>query len=257
MLRRSLITILPIAAAVLAPAQALAETLDLAAPPPAEPPPVEPAADAAEAPFRRRLFFGATGGIGFAAVKHPELSTPRVYGALMAMELGWHFSPRWSVGIEFTNMEKVVSRDSGGERFGSATQWIHSQAECNTCGKPALPGGPVLSYNMLLSTVGPRVDVTPFGQNGLYLGGSGGLAIVSLLDPRFGAGGTAHVGLRYTVAEIVTFGVEGGVQGQVFQGGTTAMAYGGAMLRLSMIEPAKKSAPAKSTTQVMAPVRSR
>lgn len=210
--------------------------------------PEPPPADLEPAPFKSTLFFGAQGGVGFAAVKHPELGTPRVYGAMLSFMLGYNISPRVSVGLEFTNLEDVVKRDTAGVRFGSASQWLHTQEKCDNC-RPSLPGGPILSYNMLLDTVAARIDVAPFGQNGLYFGGSGGLAVVSLLDPRFGVGGSARAGLRYTFAEILTIGAEGGVQGQLFQGGTAAIAFGQAVLRLAMVLPRTKSAPAKPALQ--------
>src|SRR5262249_6565634 len=112
--------------------------------------------------FRRQLFFGALGGIGFAAVKHPDLATPKVYGPMLGMSLGVTLSPQWAVGLEFTNIERVVTRSSGGERFSAASSWLHAQAECNGCRSPAI-GGIILSYNMLQNVVGPKVDFSPFG----------------------------------------------------------------------------------------------
>src|SRR5262245_33970073 len=76
----------------------------------------QPVLDAVEASFHRRPFFGAIGGIGFVAVNHPALATPRVYGPMLSIALGATISPRWSIGLQFTNMERVVSRPSGGVR---------------------------------------------------------------------------------------------------------------------------------------------
>jgi hypothetical protein len=205
----------------------------------AEPPPAAPEPDAAELPFRGKPFVGVVGGVGFAAVKHPDLATPKVYGAMLGMSIGYQVSPRWSVGIEYTNLERVVARDTAGERFASATSWLHKQANCNNCKDPNL-GGPPLSWNMLLNVVGPKVEVTPFGTNGVYLGATGGVAILTLVDPKVGAGGTARLGVRYTFADILTIGAEGGLQGQVYSGSTVAVAFGLASLRLAMVEPATK-----------------
>jgi hypothetical protein len=226
-----------------APSPAAAQPTETITLTPEAPPAVaiapEPEADAAEAPFKRRLFVGAVGGVGFAAVKHSDLATPKVYGAMLGLSLGMQVSPRWSVGIEYTNIERVVARDSGGERFASATSWLHTQAECNNCKDPNKGGAP-LSWNMLLNVVGPKIEVTPFGTNGLYLGASGGVAILTLVDAKVGAGGTARLGARYTFADVLTIGAEGGLQGQVYSGSTVAVAFGLASLRFAMIEPGKK-----------------
>ena len=213
--------------------------------------PAAPAPDAARPVFKRRPFIVLAGGPGFASVAHPQLGTPRIYGPLLAAEVGYAVSRYWSFGVEATNLERSVARVNAAERFGAASSWLHTEASCTSCAPPP-PGGPVVQLTMLLDTVGPRVDFTPFGHDGLFFGASGGVAIITVLDARVGAGGALRAGFRLPVADVLTFGVEGGVQGQVYSGASATIGYGALTVTLAMV-----NTPSKAGNRMRMPVSQR
>jgi hypothetical protein len=182
--------------------------------------------DEAEKPFLRHPLLGFAGGVGFATVKHPQLITPHVYGPVLSAFAGYAFSPRWSGGLQFTTMTWTITRRDGTEPFAAAASWLHTEADCTKCAPPPEAGATVKT-TMLASTAGPWIDVTPFGRDGLYLGASGGLAMFSgSQDLRLGGGGSAHVGFRATLVDLITIGVEGGVQGQAYPDASVVLGYG-------------------------------
>lgn len=204
-------------------------------PPPLPPPPTDVPDAPDPLPFKRRPFVGIWGGPGFANVVHPQLATNHVYGPLLALQIGLTLSRQWSVGLEFTNLDRGVERKTEKERFTSSATFLHTQADCTKCSAPT-GAGPVLATTLLLDTVGPRVDFTPLGQTGPYLAASGGLSVVTMLDKRVGAGGTAHAGFRFSIADVLFLGLEGGVQGQSFSGGSAFMGFGALSAQLAVIE---------------------
>ncbi len=211
-------------------------TVEEAATPESAPP--EP--DNAPKPFKRRPFISLWGGVGFANVREFQLSTPHVYGPLLGIYAGYAPSPHWNLGLEFTSFESAVTRSSPDQPFGAAASWLRTQASCNNCMAPP-SGGVVLNTVMLLNTVGPRVDFLPFGTNGIYVGASGGLALLTVLGTQVGGGGTARAGARFTFADIITVGAEGGVQGQAYSGASAMIAYGALLVNLAWAVP--KAAP--------------
>jgi hypothetical protein len=180
----------------------------------------------------KAIFVGVSGGVGFANVHHPNVGTPHVLGPMLAFQLGYRVTERWAVSLVYTDFQQRVMRASGDELFGTSTSWLRTAADCNNC-KPPAAGGNVLDTTFRLSSLGPAVDVTPFGKNGPFLGVSGGVAMATLTGTLWGASGTARAGLRLRPVDNVCLGVEGGIQGQKFSGGSAALGYGGAEVRLN------------------------
>jgi len=180
----------------------------------------------------KAIFVGVSGGVGFANIHHPKVGTPHVLGPMLTFQLGYRITERWAISLVYTDFQQRVMRTSGDELFGTSTSWLHTAADCNSC-KPPPPGGNILDTTFRISSFGPSVDVTPFGRNGPFVGVQGGVAMVSLTSMLVGASGTARAGLRLRPVDNVSLGVEGGVQGQKFSGGSAALGYGGAEVRLS------------------------
>lgn len=180
----------------------------------------------------RAIFVGVSGGVGFANVKHPDVGRPHVLGPMLALQVGYRLSPKWRISLVYTNFQQTVARGGAGELFGATASFLRTQADCNNC-RPAGIGGDVRSTTLHLGTVGPAFDVTPFGRDGLFLGASGGVAMTTVLDTSYGAAGSARVGFRLRPVENLSLALEGGVQGQVYSGGSAALGYGAAEARLN------------------------
>jgi hypothetical protein len=179
------------------------------------------------------IFVGVSGGYGYAITKHPDISTPAMPGPILSFQAGYAVSQRLTLGLMYTDFERAVSRNGGGEAFAVASSSIHTQAECNKCG-PSSTGGTPIQATFRLATLGPSIDVTPFGRDGLFLGASGGVAIGSALSAHYGVGGTARGGFRFRPTEILTIAIEGGAQAQTFEGGFGRLGFGGAEIRLHL-----------------------
>jgi hypothetical protein len=179
----------------------------------------------------KSIFIGATGGLAYAAFKQSELAATSLVGPMISVQLGYRVSPRWAVSLVYTDFQRAVARGTSGELFTAATSMLHTQADCTKCTSWSAGGAPN-NATFRLATLGPSVDVTPFGRSGPYLGASGGLAISAVTDTVYGGAGTARAGLRIRPIDAISLGVEGGVQGQVFPGGSARIGYGAAELRL-------------------------
>ncbi|APR87389.1 hypothetical protein A7982_12738 [Minicystis rosea] len=180
----------------------------------------------------KAIFVGVSGGVAYASFRQPEVATSKLVGPMLSFQLGYRITPRWAVSLVYTDFQHTVTRGSGGELFAAGSSLLRAQAECNHCVTPA-SGGAVTQTTFRLSTLGPTVDVTPFGKNGPFVGVSGGVAMASVTETVYGYAGTARAGLRLRPIDNVSLGVEGGVQGQKFEGGSAAIGYGAAEMRLS------------------------
>jgi hypothetical protein len=198
--------------------------------------PTAPEADPDSWPAWVHSFFvGATGGYGYAITKHPDVATPAMAGAILSFQAGYAVNRRLALGITYTDFERAVTRLDGAEPFtvASSAIHVHTQALCVMCGNGGGGGAPVQT-TFRLATLGPSIDVTPFGRDGIFLGASGGVAIGSALSAFYGVGGTARGGFRFRPVEILTIAVEGGAQVETFPGGFGRLGFGGAELRLHL-----------------------
>lgn len=179
----------------------------------------------------RAIFVGVSGGVGFAGVTHPRLQGQRLLGPLLEFQLGYRVSPRWAVSLVYSDFHQSVSRGGVGDLFATSASFIRPAAGCNNC-KPALPGGDVRTTTFRLGALGPAVDVTPFGRDGVFLGASAGLSVVGMLEVDYGFVGSARAGYRLRPVDNLAIAVEGGAQGHAFSGGTALVGHVGAEVRL-------------------------
>lgn len=181
----------------------------------------------------RAVFIGFSGGVGYSNFKMSEMASTRLVAPMLSLQVGYRITPRWAVSVVYTDFARGVNRSSGGELFAAATSLLRPQLECAKCIREGGSGGSVVQTTFRLSTLGPAVDVTPFGKNGPFLGVAGGMSMASVTQTFWGVSGTARGGLRVQPTDNVSLGIEGGVQGQSYKGGSASLGYGSAELRLS------------------------
>ena len=184
--------------------------------------------------FQRHAFVGASGGFALANVTHPGLETPHLYGPSLSLEGGYAPSPYWSVAFAIRHFEQSVVRKTGAERLGAANSWLHTQAECLTCRGSEGGGGAVVATTFLMHSLGPRIDLTPFGTDGPFLGASAGLGLVTLVETQVGVAGSAHAGVQTTIADIVTLAAEGGLEAQKLSAASATVGYAVLALRMAL-----------------------
>jgi hypothetical protein len=143
--------------------------------------------------------------------------------ATLGLHVGYNVSDRLSVGLEVMTAEKYMARNSGVAPFDPG---LAPQAGCNNC-EPAPTGGWVSHTTGVFGTMGPRVEFSPFGKDGLYVGAAAGLAFLWGVDSTYGFGGVGRAGYRVRVGEVLGLALEAGAHAQTFGGGAyTLSPYG-------------------------------
>jgi hypothetical protein len=189
-------------------------------------------ADAAAVVVRtRRFFVGAVGGFALVSAAHPQLGTRHLMGPMLGLQAGYTLSPRWTLSLDFSSFEAPLERTAESEPFTTTASWLQPMAGCDNCA-PKVRGGYSIATTVHLSTLSPRIEVTPFGADGLYLGASAGVAFVGGLDARAGGAGTARAGFRLRPVKALTVAIEAGAQGQLYTDASAALYFAAAQGRL-------------------------
>jgi hypothetical protein len=184
----------------------------------------EPAADIAAKGERSKVpaqtfFAGASLGLGWAHVRHHELATPELEGVMIAIHAGYSPTPRFWFALELTSLEERITRRTAGDSWSADGQGPSQPspqplAACSGC-TPKVDGGQHVRAMLHVMTIGPRAEITPFGRDGVYFGGSVGASVITGVEASYGLAGTARAGFRARVAEPLTVAIEGGGQGHV------------------------------------------
>jgi hypothetical protein len=168
---------------------------------------------------------GAIVGYASGAVSHPDLSISQADGSFLGVLIGYAVSPNFNVGMDFTAFSFFVERTPGTNKFTN----MHVRADCPSCGVEA-SRGLVYATPMMFSVLGPRVDWTPFGEDGLYAGAGAGVAMTQGLSAFTGFGGTARAGYRLRWGKVITLAAEAGYQGQAYAGASASFPYAAGQL---------------------------
>lgn len=179
----------------------------------------------------RRFFVGAVGGFALVSAAHPQLGTRHLMGPMLGLQAGYTLSPRWTLSLDFSSFEAPLERKGESEPFTTTASWLQPMAGCENC-PPKVRGGYSIATTMHLSTLSPRIEVTPFGADGLYIGASAGVAFVGGLDARAGGAGTARAGFRLRPVKALTVAIEAGAQGQLYTDASAALYFAAAQGRL-------------------------
>jgi hypothetical protein len=184
----------------------------------------EPLADAPAVPVKPRPFHvGISGGVAYHTVRVSTVIPTNYTAATLGLHAGYNVNERLSIGFEVLTVEKGMGRNGPFDTFDPG---LAPQAGCNNCEPPPF-GGWVKNTTAVFGTVGPRVEFSPFGKDGLYIGATAGLAWLWGVDSIYGFGGVGRVGYRVRVGDVLGLALEGGAQAQAFGGGNyTTAPYG-------------------------------
>jgi len=177
-------------------------------------------------PNPKPFYVGISGGFAYATARHPNLLATSFAAPTLGLHAGYNVTERWSVGLEISAMEKYVTREGPGDLFAPK----YTLAGCTNCETPP-EGGFIGSITSVFATVAPRVEFTPFGRDGLFVGAAAGIGFITGIDGRIGGGGAARAGYRLRVGDVLGLALEGGVQGQIYKDASVVMPYGALVLR--------------------------
>jgi hypothetical protein len=183
--------------------------------------------DASVGPVRHPFFVGATAGVGWVNPSYQGLASQSLVGASLGVHAGYAINSRFAVGFEFTTVERYVTRPNLRIPFSVP---LRPEAGCSDCPPPPT-GGWIPSTTLFLGNAAPRVEFSPFGESGPYVGASAGLAIMQLINFRFGFGGGIGAGVRLRVAKVVDVGLQADARGQTYADGTALVISGAAVFR--------------------------
>jgi hypothetical protein len=167
-----------------------------------------------------------------AHVRHNELAAPEVEGVMIAANIGYSPNPRFWFALEITSLEERITRRSGGAQWVADGQSPSppTAQPLNRCLEDPCQvdpvGGDKLETTLHVMSIGPRAEITPFGRDGVYVGGSVGASIITGVESSYGFAGTARAGYRVRVAEPLTVAVEGGGQGHVHDDADALLGFG-------------------------------
>jgi hypothetical protein len=176
-------------------------------------------------------FVALSGGVGYAAISHPEVASGGAVVPVFTLHGGYTFGDRLNVGLEFSSVETSVGRDTAYESFRIGYEpKVVWQIDCYPC-QPKPTGSDVTYTSLVFSTLGARVEYAPFGRDGLYLGGTAGLGFMIGLEGETGFGFGARAGYRLRPTNVLTVSIEAGMSGQLYGDTTMYMPFALATVR--------------------------
>ncbi|MDC0748567.1 hypothetical protein [Polyangium mundeleinium] len=186
-------------------------------------------ADAPAVPAKpRRFHVGISGGVAYHTVRIPTVIPTEYAAATLGIHAGYNVTERLSIGLDLSTIEKDMGRNGPFQMFDPG---LAPQAGCNNCEPPPF-GGWVKNTTAVFGTLGPRVEFSPFGKEGLYIGATAGLAFLWGVDSIYGFGGSGRLGYRVNIADILGLALEAGAQAQTFgDGAYTTAPYGMVLFR--------------------------
>jgi hypothetical protein len=172
-------------------------------------------------------FFGFGAGVGYPTIENPLVQKGGMAAPAFTLHGGYTVGDHLNIGLELSAVETDVGRNTTSELFKVG---YTPQGGCTNCtAKP--PGADVIATSLVFSTFGARLEYAPFDRDGLFLGGTAGLAFMVGLAPQSGVGLTGRIGYRIRATNILTLSIEGGVQGQLYGDTQMYMPFGVAVVR--------------------------
>ncbi len=172
-------------------------------------------------------FAGLGAGVGYPMIEAPEIAKGGVAAPAFTVHGGYTFGDHLNLGFELAAVQTDVGRDAPSELFQVG---YSPQAGCNNC-RPRVPGADVVATSVVFSTFGARMEYMPFSRDGLFVGGTAGLAFMVGLEPRSGFGFAGRLGYRLRATNVMTLSIEAGLQGQLYDDTQMLMPFGVAVLR--------------------------
>ena len=198
-------------------------------------------------------------GLGYAAIKHPDLLTDSLSGSFVEITAGTELSQRFRLSFSMTSFQTAIHRKRGGwaegERPANGTAGLRVQKD------PTEPldvnaGGVEVQKTIHIHSFAPRLDFLPLGSQGPYIGATAGLGVIQDIGLRAGGDVSLRVGGEWRPYHIFGLGAEVGAHGQVYTDSRAAIPYATARLQF-YLDPAQLSSKRASTVTTFVPTQQR
>ena len=175
-------------------------------------------------------------GYGFGRSYHPQYRERQISGMTFAIDLALVVSPRWNISLFASLLEMPVTYVGNGryEKAGTLAARDAQPLKFRTgdaSGDDANTGGLPIAPAMHSIVGGTRVEFSPSGERGLFMGVGMGVGRVDLSLARFGGAVDVRSGYRQFLGNSLALSVSIGVQGTLGQNTQTILPYGSAELR--------------------------
>lgn len=172
-------------------------------------------------------FVGIGAGVSYPTISGPQMVSGGTVAPTFTLHGGYTVGDHLNLGFELSGTETNLGRDTPADLFKLGYK---PTAACQEC-PPKIPGGDVIATSLVFSTFGARAEYAPFSRDGLFVGGTAGVAFLVGLESQAGFGFGGRVGYRFRPTNIMTVSVEAGMQGQLYGDTTMYMPFGTATVR--------------------------
>jgi hypothetical protein len=198
-------------------------------------------------------------GLGYAAIKHPDLESRSLNGSFVELTAGSELSHRFRLSFAATSFQTTIHlAPSGGWAEGDLP--IKTAPGFGALAASPVPGGytsgggggVVVQKTLHVHSFGPRLDFLPLGTQGPYIGLTTGLGVIQDIGLRAGGSVGLRVGGEWRPYHVFGVGIEAGAHGQIYTDSRAAIPYATARLQF-YLDPEQLSSRPSPTVRTFVP----
>jgi hypothetical protein len=196
-------------------------------------------------------------GMGYAAIKHPDLDTRSLTGSFIELTGGTELNHRFRLSFALTSFQTTIHRAASGD-WAEGNYPSRGAAGLRTQADPVEPatigggGGVEVQKTLHVHSIGPRLDFLPLGSQGPYIGLSTGLGVIQDIGLRAGGSAALRIGGEWRPYHVFGVGIEAGAHGQIYTDSRAAIPYATARLQF-YLDPEQLSSRRLPTVRTFVP----
>jgi hypothetical protein len=198
-------------------------------------------------------------GLGYAAIKHPDLESRSLNGSFVELTAGSELSHQFRLSFAVTSFQTTIHLAPSGD-WAEGDLPIKTAAGIRAQGASLIPGGTPaggaggveVRKTLHVHSIGPRLDFLPLGSQGPYIGLTTGLGVIQDIGLRAGGSVGLRVGGEWRPFPIFGVGIEAGAHGQIYTDSRAAIPYATARLQF-YLDPEQLSSRRPPTVRTFVP----
>jgi len=195
-------------------------------------------------------------GLGYAAIKHPDLVSSSLSGSFVEFTAGTELNHRFRLSFALTSFQTTIHRVAGGWSEGDlptrTAAGLRAQADPVEPIETGGGGGVEVRKTLHVHSVGPRLDFLPLGSQGPSIGLTPGLGVIPDIGLRAGGSAALRIGGEWRPYQIFGVGIEAGAHGQIYTDSRAAIPYATARLQF-YLDPEQLSSRRGPTVRTFVP----
>jgi hypothetical protein len=196
-------------------------------------------------------------GMGYAAIKHPDLQSRSLTGSFIELTGGTELNHRFRLSFALTSFQTTIHRVQSGD-WAEGNYPTRAATGYRTQADPVEPtlvgggGGVEVQKTLHVHSIGPRLDFLPLGSQGPYIGLSTGLGVIQDIGLRAGGSAALRIGGEWRPYHVFGVGIEAGAHGQIYTDSRAAIPYATARLQF-YLDPEQLSSRRLPTVRTFVP----